>query len=202
MGEKKGFWARQSAIQKEGLLFWAIFSILAYVLYYLWVLAWGLFEKIGFSFTGNLFLNFLFNVSLVAAFLYLTGFLLRIDLLRNFVFGILKLFPVIGNLIESYEQLKSCKEVEFELVPGSYRYTLGWVSDRWQERDGVWYSLNNPLQAWPGGDTWKMREVDLHFTGRSGFHTYLTCLSGGLYRYPRWKKAEGCLCPGCRASAD
>ena len=74
MGDRKGFWARQLAIQKEGFLFWAIFAALAYVLYCFGVLVWGFFEKMGLAFSENLFINFSANIFLVAAFLYLSGF--------------------------------------------------------------------------------------------------------------------------------
>lgn len=196
---EEGFWARQRALQKEGLLFWAIFAAIAYGFYYLWGVAWAVVQKIGISFFGSPFLNFGANILLLIALLHLTALLLQMDVLRNFVFGILKFFPMIGSVVEAYEKLNRCKEVEFELVPGSYRYTLGWVADQWTEGEEDWCALNNPLQAWPGGDTWKMRKRDLHFTGRSGFHTYLTCLSGGLYIYPRRERRNECGCGSCRS---
>jgi hypothetical protein len=195
---EQGFWARQRALQKEGLLFWAIFAAIAYGAYYLWGLAWAVMQKIGLSFFENQFLNFGTNILLLIVFLHLTALLLQADVLRNFVFGILKLFPMVGSVIEAYEKLNRCKEVEFELVPGTHRYTLGWVADQWVEEGEEWCALNNPLQAWPGGDTWKMRKQDLHFTGRSGFHTYLTCLSGGLYEYPRRERKTECGCASCQ----
>jgi hypothetical protein len=196
MGE--GFWVRQRGLQKEGFLFWAIFAAIAYGCYSLWGVAWAVVQKLGFSFFQNPLLNFGTNLLFLMLFLQLTGVLLQMDVLRNFVFGILKLFPMVGSVVEAYEKLNRCKEVEFELVPGSQRYTLGWIADHWTEGGEEWCALNNPLQAWPGGDTWKMRKKDLHFTGRSGFHTYLTCLSGGLYIYPRWERREGCSCKQCR----
>jgi|GEM_PF-1707879 len=195
---EKGFWARQRSFQKEGLLFWALFAAIAYGIYYLWGVAWAVVQKIGFSFFQHHLANFAANILLVALFLNLTGLLLQMDMLRNFVFGILKLFPVVGSVVEAYEKLNHCKEVELELAPGSGRYTLGWVADQWVEEGVEWCALNNPLQAWPGGDTWKVKKKDLHFTGRSGFHTYLTCLSGGLYIYPRRERQSGCACAYCQ----
>ncbi len=194
----QGFWARQRAFQKEAILFWAIFAAIAYGLYYLWGVAWAVVQKIGIPFSQNHILNFGANILLLVAILHLTGLLLQMDILRNFVFGILKFFPMVGDVVEAYEKLNHCKEVEFELVPGSDRYTLGWIADQWSEHGVEWCALNNPLQVWPGGDTWKMKKSDLHFTGRSGFHTYLTCLSGGLYIYPRREKQCGCICSFCR----
>lgn len=193
------FLAEQKVVLKDGLIFLSIFA----GLYYLFTFISGFGVKLIFPFYKKWYLDLPLSLAVLLFTGYILGLLLRIQRIRNFINGLLERLPVVSSVLELFKFFDKLKtlgncEVEFEESSGNGRWTIGWVSDQWQEGEMDWCSVGRPIQAFPGGFVNKIAKKELHFTGRSALQSLLTCLSGGLYPYPRFKKNSNCICERCR----